>query len=168
MQVREAVVSYKKLNIGIEMPKPRVVNEQLKAVKLLKEFHPVDIDYTEAFTVMFLDRGMNLLCLSTIGIGTAKGVMVNTQDVFRKALLVGASSLILCHNHPSGNLSPSAQDDLLTMRLVEAGALFEIEIVDHIILTEYSYFSYAEERKNVLEMNKYKKPEIETNLSNND
>jgi DNA repair protein RadC len=56
-----------------------------------------------------------------------------------------ASGIILAHNHPSGNLRPSREDDVMTKRLVEAGALLEIPVLDHLIITDNGYFSYADE-----------------------
>jgi DNA repair protein RadC len=65
--------------------------------------------------------------------------------VYRKAVEQSASSLIFCHNHPSGNLSPSEADIQLTKKLVEAGRLFDMQVLDHIIVAGDNYYSFADE-----------------------
>jgi DNA repair protein RadC len=65
--------------------------------------------------------------------------------VFAAAIKANASSIILSHNHPSGNLMPSEQDKRLTQRMVEAGRLLDIPVIEHIIITEEGYFSFADE-----------------------
>ena len=73
--------------------------------------------------------------------------MVDAKLLFRHAIDALASGIILVHNHPSGNLAPSHEDDVLTQRLAEAGKLLDIRILDHLIVTSDGYYSYNDERR---------------------
>ena len=81
-------------------------------------------------------------CLSKGGITQAS---VDVRLVLKRALEVGATAMILAHNHPSGDLKPSAADKSLTKKINQAAATLDLKILDHIILTEHSYFSFADE-----------------------
>lgn len=104
-----------------------------------------DIDYRECFKVMYLSRSLRVLGIHTISVGGTSATPVDTKMIFSGALLANAQTIILCHNHPSGNLKPSVQDDNLTRRLVEAGKLLDLRITDHIILSNSGYYSYNDE-----------------------
>ena len=98
----------------------------------------------EEFWIIYLNNSnkvIDQLPLSKGGIRT----LVDVRLAFKKALELGATSLILSHNHPSGNLSPSSADKQLTQKLKTAGESLDIKILDHIIVTEKSYFSFADE-----------------------
>ena len=71
--------------------------------------------------------------------------IVDPRIIFKKALEVKATSIVLCHNHPSGNLKPSRQDEALTAKLKEAGTLLDINVVDHLIVSDEGYYSFADE-----------------------
>ena len=77
--------------------------------------------------------------------GGITGTLVDVRLALKKALELGATSIILCHNHPSGNLNPSSADKQLTQKLKAAGESLDIKILDHLIVTERSYFSFADE-----------------------
>jgi DNA repair protein RadC len=76
--------------------------------------------------------------------GGLKGTVVDIKMIIKVAIDLLAQGIVLCHNHPSGNLMPSKEDKKFTRQIKEASALFEIEIIDHIILTKDSYFSFLE------------------------
>ena len=76
--------------------------------------------------------------------GTPDTTVVHPREIFRTAILANAASVCLVHNHPSGEPTPSADDDLLTMRLVACGELMGISVLDHIIVAEQGFFSYRE------------------------
>jgi DNA repair protein RadC len=80
-----------------------------------------------------------------ISAGGMAGTVVDAKRVFQEALNYKASSIILSHNHPSGNLNPSDADIRLTKNLVEAGRVLEISVLDHIIITQQSFYSFADE-----------------------
>ncbi|KAA2241461.1 DNA repair protein RadC [Chitinophaga agrisoli] len=111
-------------------------------------FKPLLADYQqEAFYVLFLNHASRVLHYRCISTGGMCATIVDPKLIFREALEIGASRLLLCHNHPSGNLTPSFADIGLTHKLKEAGKLFDITIMDHIIVSEAGYYSMAEEGK---------------------
>ncbi len=99
----------------------------------------------EVFKVLLLNRANRLIKEVTISEGTLDASIVHPRDVFREALLETASGVILIHNHPSGNASPSEEDLRITKQLVEAGRLLGIKVYDHIILAGEDYRSLADE-----------------------
>jgi len=99
----------------------------------------------EVFKVLLLNRANRLIKEVTISEGTLDASIVHPRDVFREALLEPAAGIILIHNHPSGNPTPSEEDLRITRQLVEAGRLLGIKVYDHIILTGEGYRSLADE-----------------------
>ena len=99
----------------------------------------------EVFKVLLLNRANRLIKEVTISEGTLEASIVHPRDVFREALLEPAAGVILIHNHPSGNASPSEEDLRITKQLVEAGRLLGIKVYDHIILAGESHRSLADE-----------------------
>jgi len=104
-----------------------------------------DIDYRESFAVLLLSRSMKILGLSWISLGGVSGTVVDSKIIFQAALLANASSIILIHVHPSGNLNPSDADLKITTKIKEGGKLLDIDVPDHLILTSESYLSMADE-----------------------
>ena len=99
----------------------------------------------EEFWVMALDPGKHLIANRMVSRGTVDHCLVHPRDVFRFACQANASSLLIAHNHPSQDMSPSPQDILLTERLVKASQLIEIPIVDHILLSPLDFRSFKGE-----------------------
>jgi len=99
----------------------------------------------EVFAVMFLNRANRINHLEVISEGGITGTVADPRIILRKALEEEAVSLILCHNHPSGNLKPSKADEDLTRKIKEASQYFDIRILDHIIVSEDGWFSFADE-----------------------
>ena len=99
----------------------------------------------EEFHILLLNRSNTVIRKEFVSRGGVSGTVVDQKIIFKIALEHLASSIILCHNHPSGNLKPSDQDILLTKKLKEAGFLLEIPILDHLIITDSGYFSFADE-----------------------
>lgn len=99
----------------------------------------------EEFWVLYLNNSNKVLSKSQQGKGGITGTLVDVRLVFKTAFELGATALILCHNHPSGNLKPSEADKKLTQKLKIAGENLEIQVLDHIIITENGYFSFADE-----------------------
>ena len=92
--------------------------------------------------VLLLDVRLSLIALEIIAIGAVAQVSVEAREVFAPAVAARASSMVLAHNHPSGNPEPSAQDADFTRAMVEAGRILNIEVVDHLIVTPRSYYSF--------------------------
>ena len=99
----------------------------------------------EEFWVLYLNNSNKLLHKSQISKGGLTATVVDTRLIFKEALELGAVALILVHNHPSGSLKPSPSDLNLTKKIQNAASTLEIKVLDHIILTEKSYFSFADE-----------------------
>lgn len=102
------------------------------------------MDLQEEFKMLMLDNCLNMLSYATISRGGTSQVEVDSKLVFMTALLRNAKCIILAHNHPSGNLAPSGADRALTRRIEEIGNLFNIRILDHLILTREGYTSLRE------------------------
>jgi DNA repair protein RadC len=99
---------------------------------------------SEAFGVVLLDTRHCVLRTSVLSTGTVNATVVEPRDVFREAMLGSATAVVVFHNHPSGDPSPSQDDVTLTRRLTAAGALMGIEVVDHIVLGDVRYCSMKE------------------------
>jgi len=99
----------------------------------------------EVFGVVFLNRANRVKHYEVISVGGITGTIADPRIIFKKALAEDAVSIILFHNHPSGNLQPSRADEDLTVKMVQAAKLFDIRIFDHIIVSEEGYFSFADE-----------------------
>ena len=101
----------------------------------------------EQFGVVLLDTKHRVLRTVVVAIGTLNSTVVQPRDVFREAALAGAAAIVVFHNHPSGDPSPSPDDVALTRRLMAAGTLLGIDVVDHIILGDVRYWSFKEREK---------------------
>ena len=101
----------------------------------------------EQFWVVFLDRRSYIIKTECIHIGGMAAMVVDAKIIFQKALQHKACSIILSHNHPSGHPSPSVEDMRLTEKLKSAGNVLDIKVLDHIIIGEGSYYSFADEGK---------------------
>jgi DNA repair protein RadC len=101
----------------------------------------------EIFTVILLDSKNRFLREETVALGSLNQSIVHPREVFRPAIREAAASVILVHNHPSGDPSPSDEDVLVTKRFVEAGRLLGICVLDHIIVGEGRYFSFFDQRR---------------------
>ena len=100
----------------------------------------------EQLGIMLLDSRHRVFRTSVVAVGTLNSTAVEPRDVFREAARAGAAAIVVFHNHPSGDPSPSADDVDLTRRLVAAGVLMGIDVVDHIVLGETRYYSFKETR----------------------
>lgn len=101
----------------------------------------------EHFMVMLLNQKKALLSVETVSVGTLNGSMVHPREVFKQAIKRSAAAMILAHNHPSGDCTPSEQDELVTERLKEAGEIVGIEVIDHIIIGQDMYYSFRENQR---------------------
>lgn len=99
----------------------------------------------EEFWVVYLNNSNKVIDRFQLSKGGITGTLVDVRLALKKALELGATSIILAHNHPSGTLNPSSADKQLTQKLKTAGESLDIKILDHVIVTEKSYFSFADE-----------------------
>src|ERR1035437_9536803 len=112
---------------------------------ILREIWSNGMELKEECYILLLNRASKLLGWYKVSEGGMSGTVVDPKLIFSIALKGLASSLVLAHNHPSGNLKPSAQDIDLTKRLKQAGVLLEIPVLDHLILSADGYYSFADE-----------------------
>jgi len=116
------------------------------AYKLFLESWDRDrIEMAEQFKVMLLNRGKKVLGIVEISTGGITGTVADPRLVLAAALKALACSIILCHNHPSGQLEPSSNDTKLTTKIKEAGKFMDIDVIDSLIISEESYCSLADE-----------------------
>lgn len=108
-------------------------------------FDADQIDWVESFIVIALNRSNRILGFYKVSSGGVSNTIADPKVIFQFALLSNASVLILAHNHPSGNVTPSQSDREMTRRLLEAGKLLDIKILDHMIVTSEKYYSFLEE-----------------------
>ena len=113
--------------------RPRVTTPQ-EAARVLAQY--VGESDREQFVVALLTVRHRLIGLHTVSVGCLTSSLVHPREVFKPALLASAAALVVAHNHPSGDPEPSAEDIALTRRLVSAGTLLGIEVLDHVILGE--------------------------------
>ncbi len=106
----------------------------------------VDLQHEE-FWILNLNRANRILSRTRISSGGMAGTVVDAKVLFRRALHNEASAIILCHNHPSGNLFPSQADLDLTKKLAKAGKAIDIPVLDHLIVSERGFYSFADEGK---------------------
>lgn len=113
---------------------------------IFKLMSPVltDLEVEEAW-VLFFNHGSKLIRKQRISIGGLSATQVDVRVILKEALLCNAVAFCLIHNHPSGNINPSASDDRLTRMVFEAGNTLNIKLLDHIIVGNDKYFSYADE-----------------------
>jgi DNA repair protein RadC len=117
------------------------IRSSADAAALLRQFlGTVD---REHFVVIMMDRKNRLIGIHTVSIGSLTASVVHPREVFKPAILSNAAALICGHNHPSGDPQPSSEDRALTERLVEAGKLLGIEILDHVIVGDGTTDSYS-------------------------
>jgi len=113
---------------------------------VFKIFHPLmgDLEHEE-FWLLMLNRANRVLGKYKVSQGGLSGTVIDTRIILKKALDNLASSIIVCHNHPSGNKQPSDADVKITEKLKKAAEMLEIKLLDHLIIADKSYFSFADE-----------------------
>jgi DNA repair protein RadC len=99
----------------------------------------------EEFWVLFLNNSNKVISKTQLSKGGITGTLVDVRLVFKLALEAGATALVLCHNHPSGTLIPSDADKQITKKIKSAGDSLDVKVLDHLIITETKYYSFADE-----------------------
>ena len=137
---------------ALELGRRRKESEAVKREKIITSynvfeiFQPVFLDLPhEEFWMLMLNRSNTIVKKELVSRGGVTGTVVDARIIFKSAVENLASGVILCHNHPSGNLKPSDADIKLTKNLSEAGKVLEIPVLDHVIISENGYFSFADE-----------------------
>jgi len=142
-QLAEIEISYKPAFKAANRPQIDCAGSAYQI--MLENWSEDRIELLEEFKVLLLNRRNRVLGIVNLSQGGLSGTIADAKVIFAIALKACASSILLSHNHPSGEASPSQADISLTKRLVEAGKLLDIQVLDHIILCRDSYFSFKDE-----------------------
>ena len=104
-----------------------------------------NMEYKELFYSLYLNNDNDILAVHKISEGTTKSTLVDTKFIMQGAIMTNAAALVICHNHPGGNTQPSAADKRLTQKIQQAAQLFDINLLDSVIITADNYFSMRAE-----------------------
>ncbi len=121
------------------------IRDSQSAYDVLMHHWSQDISFVEEFKILLLDQSNAVLGIVPISKGGLTGTVVDARLLFSAALLAKSSSIILAHNHPTGNMRPSQQDIQLTKKLIEGAKHLDLRIFDHLIICEHSYYSFTDE-----------------------
>lgn len=137
-------------NLHLQAKKTPSNFEKIKLVSsvdsynVIKKFYFDDIDIFESFFILCLNRNNQTIAYAKISQGGVAGTVVDIKIIAKYAIDCLASSVILAHNHPSGNLAPSNEDKLITQKIKEGLKMLDIQVIDHMILTSDGYYSFAD------------------------
>ncbi|MBU7008738.1 DNA repair protein RadC [Peptococcaceae bacterium DYL19] len=141
-QLKAAIELGKRLAFEVSDPR-KAIKSPRDVFDLLKErMRYLD---REHFTAVFLNTKHHVITIETVSVGNLNSSLVHPRELFKNSIKRSAAALVLAHNHPSGDPSPSAEDVEITRRLVEAGKLIGIEVLDHIIIGENGFTSLKEQ-----------------------
>jgi DNA repair protein RadC len=141
-EIHEVEIVYKRPEIATM----EAINTPYESAHLFRRMIPEGkIDYKEFFLVALLGRNNHVLGVAEISVGATNGTTVNIKEIFQLAIKTNSSAIILCHNHPSGNLTPSESDIKLTKKIKEVCGFCDITLLDHIILSSESFESFIDE-----------------------
>ena len=139
--IPEITISYKDT---VKPSERAVVSTTKAAVKIFTEVFKECMEHHEEVYIMLLNRANRLLGISNIAKGGIDGSMIDIRIILQTALKASASSILLCHNHPSGNKKPSMQDLDMTKAIKDACLTVGIRLLDHVIVTAEAYTSFAD------------------------
>jgi DNA repair protein RadC len=162
MSIRQLTTNFKGIGkakaisivAALELGKRRKVLEVMEKKKIACSkdaynfFYPLLCDlYYEEFWVLFLNRSLRIIDKMKIGQGGVAEVSIDVRLIYKEALAQLATNIVLCHNHPSGNVRPSKQDDEITIKIKRGIELLDMSLADHVIICDGQYYSYADEGK---------------------
>jgi DNA repair protein RadC len=126
--------------------RPKITFSRQAYDVLMDVYNPMTIGHHETFYAMYLNRASRVLGVLKISDGGLTGTVVDVRFIFQAGLMLNACSVIVSHNHPSGNLEPSDADNRITRTIKDGCALLDMQLKDHVIVCpEHGYFSYADE-----------------------
>ena len=102
------------------------------------------IEHIEEFKLLLMNRSDSVLGILAVSKGGLSGTVTDVRLIFQGAIKANAAGLIVCHNHPSGNLNPSESDNKITQKIKESGNIMDIQLLDHLIITAEEYYSFAD------------------------
>lgn len=126
--------------------KKKTLTSSADAADVLRQLYDSNtLEYTESFILLLLNQANKTIGWEMISKGGITGTVADPRVILKTVLLSGAVNFMVSHNHPSGNLQPSKADKELTTKLKEAASFMELKLIDHVIITAESYFSFADE-----------------------
>jgi len=142
--------SFPKINVSLhpigKVSERRRINSSRDAYEILKSFWNSDtINLYEEFYVLFLDRKNGVIGYRNMNRGSNCGTVVDSKLIFHIGLSLSANSIILSHNHPSGNMQPSREDIKLTKKIRDGAELLDLKVFDHLIICPETYYSMTDE-----------------------
>jgi DNA repair protein RadC len=143
--VSEIDIVYKKKVNCCVWERPHIKDSQDSYQICLHYWNLDKIDLQEEFKVLLLNRANRVLKLIPISKGGITGTVADPRLILAVAIKVAAVSIILVHNHPSGNVKPSRADEEITTKIKEAAKYFDIKVIDHLVISSEGYFSFADE-----------------------
>ncbi len=142
-QIAEVELIYRSKVKASDRPKITRSND---AYELFKQYWDENkLEFVEQFKVMLLNKANRVLGICEISTGGISGTVADPKLIFMAALKSNASFIVIAHNHPSGNLKPSRQDEELTGKIKEGGKFLDLPLLDHLIVTTEGYYSFADE-----------------------
>ncbi|HTL43988.1 MAG TPA: DNA repair protein RadC [Vicinamibacterales bacterium] len=142
-QLLAAVEAGRRTLVRSRRERPQILHPRNAAELLIPQFGSQPVEH---FGVLLLDTKHRVMRTSVVSVGSVDTSVVHPREVFRAAATVGAAAIVLFHNHPSGDPTPSTDDVVLTQRLVRAGDLMGIQVLDHVIVAESRYHSMREQK----------------------
>ena len=143
-QLLAAVEAGRRTLVRSRRERPQIVEPRNAAELLIPQFGSKRVEH---FGVLLLDTKHRVMRTSIVSIGSLDASVVHPREVFREATTAGASAIVLFHNHPSGDPAPSDDDVVLTERLVRAGDLMGIVVLDHVIVAESRFYSMRQQKR---------------------
>lgn len=140
--ITELKVSFKN---KVEASKRVQIKSSHDAANILRNYFADEIEFRERFFVLYMNQSNHVIGIYEIGVGGITGTVADVGIGLMIAVNLLAKSMILCHNHPSGNLTPSKADKDLTQKYKNAALYFDMQVLDHVIITQDSFTSFADE-----------------------
>ena len=139
LELGKRVYDKNKINYKIK------INNSVDAYNYFSKY--ISGDYQENLLVIFLNNSKQYIGHKIIFKGTITKSLINSREIIKEALRLNSNAIILMHNHPSGNIKPSHSDDIATIEIIKSCNLMDITLLDHLIVSNYDYYSYLEEGK---------------------
>ncbi len=125
--------------------RPQITSSKDAYNVLIQLWDENKIEFVEQFKVLFLNRANKVLGAYEVSTGGITGTVADPRLIFVAALKANCCGIVISHNHPSGNLKPSRQDEELTQKIKQAGQFLDIQLLDHLIITNEGYLSFSDE-----------------------
>ena len=137
------LVLHSKRNLEVKVPMDAITSS-MNATISFRKIIGYDMEVRECFIVLYLNSLNKILGYSIESTGGISQTIVDVRLLFAKALQSGCTQIIVAHNHPSGGLEPSKQDKYITEKIKDSGKILNINLLDHLIITEESFYSFAD------------------------